>query len=96
MYQITKDTWKEMGKKLGLNDFSSHTQDLMAVEILRTIQIIDAIEDGDVDLTLPKASFRWSSFPQGKGMSGRYPGQHSKSYEEIVTMFINNGGVMKK
>lgn len=58
MYQITKGTWKEMGSKMGLDDFSHHTQDLMVVEILRTIQVIDTIEDGDIDSALSKASFR--------------------------------------
>lgn len=33
MYQVTIDTWREMGGKMDLSDFGPETQDLIAVEI---------------------------------------------------------------
>lgn len=48
MYQITVDTWHQHGGKMGLTDFSPKTQDLMTVEILRSIGVIEKIKAGDV------------------------------------------------
>ena len=45
-----------MGGKMGLTDFSSGTQNLLAVEILRTIGLVDKIKTGDIDGGLSKAS----------------------------------------
>jgi len=92
MYQINRETWKEMGEKMGLSDFSPRTQDLIAVEIFRSINIIQSIVDGDVGTALKKASYRWSSLPQGKNLLGRYPKQHSVSYDNFIESYKGNGG----
>jgi muramidase (phage lysozyme) len=95
LYQINRDTWKEMGGKMGLSDFSPMTQDLIAVEILRTIGAIDNIESGDVSSALSHASRRWSSLPQGAGMAGRYPPQPYMNYDDFVGTYKTNGGSTK-
>lgn len=95
MYQINRETWKEMGEKMGLSDFSPQTQDLIAVEIFRSIKIIQSIVDGDVDTALPKASHRWSSLPQGKNLPGRYPKQHYVDYNDFINLYKENGGETK-
>jgi muramidase (phage lysozyme) len=48
MYQITIATWHQHGGRMGLSDFSPKTQDLIAVELLRSINVIDKIKSGDI------------------------------------------------
>jgi muramidase (phage lysozyme) len=94
MYQITIATWKEMGGKMGLTDFSSETQDLLAVEILRTIGVVDKIKARDIEGGLSKASARWAALPQGEGKSGRYDQPFIK-YEDFVASYKSFGGSVK-
>lgn len=94
MYQINKKTWQEMGGKMGLTDFSSGTQDLLAVEILRTIKAIDNIVAGDIDTTLSKASSRWAALPQGANKANRYLGQPYMKYNDIIRVYKENGGII--
>ena len=94
-YQINKKTWQEMADKLGLIDFSPTTQDLLAVEILRTIHVIDSVVAGDMDFALSKASGRWAALPQGQGKSGKYPNQPYMKYDDFVNAYQSNGGKLK-
>lgn len=95
MYQENIKTWREMSGRMGLADFTPETQDLVAVEILRTIRAIDAIAMGDIGNGLEKASHRWSSLPQGKGLPGRYPPQPCVSYELFEAEYKKAGGIVK-
>jgi muramidase (phage lysozyme) len=94
MYQITRPTWREMGAKMGLRDFSPATQDLAAVEILRTIGADADILRGDLAAALDKASRRWSSLPRGKGLAGRYPPQPSIAFEDFEAHYRGAGGTV--
>ena len=94
MYQINRDTWREMGSKMGLTDFSSSTQDLLAVEILRSIRVIDAIVSGDIDSALAEASRRWAALPEGPGKPGRYAQPYMK-YSDFVAAYKQAGGKTK-
>lgn len=95
MYQENIDTWREMGGNMGLSDFTPETQDLVAVEILRIIKAIDKIKAGDISGALDKASHRWSSLPQGKGLPGHYPTQPSVSFEMFESNYNKFGGSIK-
>jgi muramidase (phage lysozyme) len=94
MYQINEVTWQEMRLKMGLTDFSSETQDLLAIEILRTIGVIDNITVGDIDKALSKASRRWAALPQGKDKPGRYP-QPYIEYVDFCSKYKSAGGTIK-
>lgn len=94
MYQINKSTWKEMGARMGLSDFSPETQDLLAVEILRSSHVIDSIAEGDVDGALKAASRRWAALPQGPAQTGRYDQPYMK-YDEFVATYKKLGGSLK-
>jgi len=96
-YQITKANWTENGiNKMGLSDFSPHTQDLIAVEGLRQINAIEAVIDGDMTVAIGRAAKTWNSMPLGKGAANRVVGQHYFKYEEIVSMFKGYGGKVSK
>jgi muramidase (phage lysozyme) len=94
MYQITRPTWREMGARMGLTDFSPETQDLAAVEILRTIGADADILRGDLAAALDKASRRWSSLPRGKGLPGRYPPQPSIAFDAFASHYRTAGGTL--
>lgn len=94
MYQINKSTWKEMGDKMGLSDFSPDTQDLLAVEILRTIHVIDSIVAGDIISALKSASRRWAALPQGPNEAGRYD-QPYIDYDNFIATYKRLGGSTK-
>jgi len=94
LYQITRPTWREMSARMGLDDFSPATQDLVAVEILRTAGALDAILRGDLEAALDKASQRWAALPRGKGQPGRYPPQPSVGYEAFAARFRAEGGAV--
>lgn len=92
-YQINKETWSEMGAKVGLADFKPHTQDILAVEILRTIGVIDAVQSGEINSALSAASRRWAALPQGKGLPGRYK-QPYATYEKFSSSYQSHGGMV--
>lgn len=94
MYQINMATWKEMGDKMGLSDFSPETQDLLAVEILRTINVMDRIVASDIDPALKAASRRWAALPQGPKEGGRY-NQPYMAYDDFVAAYKRLGGRVK-
>jgi muramidase (phage lysozyme) len=94
LYQITRPTWLEMAAKMGLDDFSPATQDLVAVEVLRTVGAAADIVRGDLAAALDKASRRWASLPRGRGMRGRYPPQPSVAFETFVAHYRTAGGTL--
>lgn len=94
MYQINRDTWREMGAKMGLTDFSSHTQDLLAVEILRTIRVLEHVVTGNIGIALSGASRRWAALPQGPDKPGRYA-QPYMQYGDFLAAYQQAGGSTK-
>jgi muramidase (phage lysozyme) len=79
---------------MGLSDFSPHTQDLLAVEILRSAGLLDKIVAGDIDLVLPKASYTWAALPQGPNKPGRYDQPYMK-YSDFIAKYESLGGIKK-
>ena len=64
LYQINKAAWTEHGiKAMGLDDFSPHTQDLIAVEDLRVHNVLNPIIAGDIKPAIDKLKpHEWVSF----------------------------------
>lgn len=83
-----------MSARMGLDDFSPATQDLVAVEILRTVGALDAILRGDLAAALDKASYCWAALPRGIGLTGRYPPQPSVGYKAFAARFRAEGGAL--
>jgi muramidase (phage lysozyme) len=92
MYQITVDTWRQFGGKMGLTDFTPDTQDLIAVDMLRTIGVIDKIKAGDVAGAMPKAALKWAALPEGPGLANHYPPQPYVEYSEFLASYKAAGG----
>lgn len=92
MYQITRPTWQHHGATLELRDFSPHTQDLIAVEILRSLGIIDAIKQGEIADAMPRAARIWAALPKGPGQRNHYPPQRHVSFDTILSAYREAGG----
>ncbi|WP_434707399.1 hypothetical protein J3P75_15980 [Pseudomonas sp. R1-1] len=95
LYQITIATWREYGGKMGLTDFSPHTQDLIAVDMLRTLGVIDKIKAGDIPAAMPKAATRWAALPEGPGKKNHYPPQPYDDYPTFLSNYKSAGGTVK-
>jgi muramidase (phage lysozyme) len=95
MYQITIDTWREHGGKMGLTDFSPATQDLIAVEILRSLRLIDKIKSGDIASAIGPAARKWAALPKGPGLGNAYPPQPFVKYEDFFHTYQAAGGTGK-
>ncbi|MGH8853217.1 MAG: paar repeat-containing protein [Telluria sp.] len=93
MYQITRPTWEHHGGKLGLTDFSPRSQDLIAVEILRSLGVIDLIKAGEIAAVMPKAARTWAALPMGPGQANRYPPQRYVRFEEFLSAYLSAGGL---
>lgn len=92
MYQITRPTWEHHGGKLGLHDFSPRTQDLIAVEILRSLGVIQAIKEGKLVAVMPKAARIWAALPKGPGQTNHYPPQPYVKFEKFLAKYRAAGG----
>lgn len=95
MYQITRPTWEHHGAKLGLRDFSPRTQDLIAVEILRSLGVVQAIKEGDIAGLMPKAARIWATLPQGPGQANLYPHQRYMPFKEFLDAYRAAGGQLR-
>jgi muramidase (phage lysozyme) len=95
MYQITVDTWRDHGAKMGLTDFTPRTQDLIAVEMLRSLGVIDNIKTGDIAGTMPQVAKKWAALPMGPGLANHYPPQPYMDYDTFLATYKAAGGSTK-
>jgi muramidase (phage lysozyme) len=92
MYQITIATWRDHGGKMGLTDFTSTTQDLIAVEMLRSVGVIEKIKTGDITGAIGPAARKWAALPKGPGLSNSEPSQPFVRYEDFLHTYQAAGG----
>lgn len=93
-YQITRPTWEHHGGKLGLDDFSPRTQDLIAVEILRSLGVIELIKAGEIAAVMPKVARTWAALPKGPGQSNHYPPRRYVDFNQFLSRYLQAGGVI--
>ena len=81
-YQIMKDTYAWVAAKLGITDFSPHSQDLMAVELIRFRGAMDYILAGDIEGAIQNSlGLEWASIP------GNSYGQGAHSIATLTNWF---------
>jgi len=88
-YQFLSTTWDMLAKDLNLPDFSPHSQDLGAIELIRRRSAYEDVIDGRITAALEKTSWEWASLPPG-----RY-GQPSISFKEAIDLFLEYGGLIR-
>lgn len=86
-YQYLRATWNGVATALGLKDFTPHSQDLGAVELLRQRKALPFLLDSnlsDAD-AFQKASYaarnEWASLPASQ------LGQHRQNYNTLLSYF---------
>jgi muramidase (phage lysozyme) len=87
-YQILHRTWAPLSVKLGLSDFTPHTQDLMAIELLAECGALPFIKDGKLADAVEHAGTIWASLP-----SSHYP-QPRRSYAFVEGVYEAAGGTL--
>ena len=95
MYQITIATWRQHGGKMGLTDFTPRTQDLIAVEMLRSLGVIEKIKVGEIAGVMPQVARWWAALPMGPGLANRYPPQPYVDYNTFLANYKAAGGTTK-
>jgi|ERR1700758_2383679 len=78
-------------QSLKLPDFSPHSQDLIAVQLLKECKAIGNIESGDLKAAIVQCSSRWASLPGANGY-----GQHENSFTNLQAAYVAAGGSLKE
>lgn len=87
-YQFIISTWDSLKSRLGLYDFTSHSQDLAALELIAEQGALTDIERGQFDMAINKVKKIWASLP-GSGNN-----QPEKSLAEAKNWYQSAGGVI--
>jgi muramidase (phage lysozyme) len=85
-YQILRRTYNGLLERMGSLDMSPRSQDIMAVDLLRTSRALDALRANDFDTAVSNSSGPWASLPRRVGRAwqgGRYPNQGARSIEAL-------------
>jgi hypothetical protein len=64
----------------------------MAVEILRSIGVIEKIKGGDVAGSMRPAAMKWAALPMGPGLDNHYPSQPYMNYDDFIASYRAAGG----
>lgn len=65
-YQITKTTYDDTAKKLGINDFSPASQDKIAIQLIKDKGAYEDVVRGDYNSAMKKLGGVWASLPSSK------------------------------
>jgi muramidase (phage lysozyme) len=84
LYQINRACWQEHGIKFqGLKDFSPATQDLIAVDNIRSHNVLQAVMDGDIKTAIKVLKpNQWTSF-------------NVHPYDDLEKWYTEAGGTLK-
>ena len=80
-YQILKKTWDSVKTALGLPDFSPHSQDLAAIELIRRRGALNDVLTGNAQAAIQKVNNEWASFP------GSPYGQGTRSLSTMLNWY---------
>lgn len=87
-YQIIKPTWVRLKARLGLTDFGPGSQDLAAIDLIRSRGALSDVLAGRFDAAVRKCSVEWASLP------GNLAGQPQRRRDDLVTAFVGAGGTV--
>ena len=81
-------TWLYYKDKLQLTDFSEHSQDMIAVQLIIDVGAISDAMDGRLQGAIDKCSRIWASLP-----ASTYP-QPKKTYAFAEQAYLDAGGTL--
>lgn len=85
-YQFLKKTWDSVKRSNGLPDFTPHSQDIGAVELIRGEGALNDIINGNVESAIKKVNNIWASFP------GSPYGQGTRSMSQMLSWYESDTG----
>lgn len=65
-YQITKTTYDEFSRRVGVSDFSPESQDKVALAIIQKEGALEDVKAGNFRAAIDKLGGRWASLPSSK------------------------------
>jgi lysozyme len=87
-YQILERTWNDVQRALELPDFSTTSQDIAAVYLIRRRGALELLRAGRLEAALAKMAREWASLP------GSPYGQPRKSLQQIARVYTSAGGTL--
>jgi len=82
-YQFLFNTWHEVIKRLGIDDFmSAENQDQAALERINQRGALQDLDKGDIASAVNKLSWEWASLPPA-----RYGGQSARSVADVISKY---------
>jgi muramidase (phage lysozyme) len=87
-YQILEHIYDHYKAQLNLSDFSPHSQDLIALQLLKESHAIEPINNGDFPEAIKRASSKWASLP------GSPYKQHTQKLGYLEAYYENVGGLL--
>lgn len=97
-YQITSETYRDVARETGTEDYSPLTQDILAIQNMADKGALEAVKKGDFNGALKGISKGWASIP-GPPASGHETGyyndaihhyQRAKPYEHVKAIYERN------
>jgi lysozyme len=85
-YQIIRPTWARLRDRLRLPDFGRQSQDLAAVELVRSRGAMADVQAGRFADAVHKCRQEWASLP------GNYAKQGQRSLSQLLAWYTNEGG----
>jgi muramidase (phage lysozyme) len=87
-YQILARYYDAYKKQLSLPDFGPHSQDAIAVQLIRECKALEDIHAGRLVAAVTKCRSRWASLP-GAGY-----GQHENTITALADAYAKAGGTL--
>lgn len=94
-YQFLNSTWEGVSKKLGLKDFSPESQDLAAIELIKSRGALPDVLNNNLNGALGKLAKEWASLPTTEGKSA-YTNQKSEKRENLNNVFYSTDSTYEK
>lgn len=89
-YQITWTTYNDFAPRLGVDDFSRQTQDLIAVAIIHSENALLDVYEGRVVEAIQKLGGRWASLPSST------VGQPTVKLARLLDVYRAHGGTLSQ
>ena len=87
-YQILDRYYDHYRIQLNLPDFSPHSQDLIALQLIKECHATEDIKEGRFEDAILKCNSRWASLPNSPY------GQHTNTMAHLKAYYENVGGLL--
>ena len=88
-YQILERYYDAYRISLNLPDFSPHSQDLIALQMIKECHALEDINAGRFEEAIIKCNSRWASLPNSPY------GQHTNTMAHLKAYYENVGGLLE-